>query len=80
MYQDYKQVFGVMKELDIYSEYEDRMFDYLNSDLNLKQDIFIIKKNCQTKFKFRENLPFIAGTAIFELIKIPRKLLRLLRF
>jgi lipopolysaccharide biosynthesis glycosyltransferase len=79
MYQDYKQVFGVMKELEIYSQYEDRMFDYLNIDPNLKRETFIIRRNSHTKFKFRENIPFITSAALFELITIPGKLLRLLR-
>jgi lipopolysaccharide biosynthesis glycosyltransferase len=54
MYQSFEQVFGVIKELDIYSQYENDMFEYLNCDSKLKQDVLLVKNNSLIKSKIRE--------------------------
>jgi lipopolysaccharide biosynthesis glycosyltransferase len=75
MYQDYVQVFGVIKELDIYGQYEDKMFDYLEDRPELKLEIQRIKKICLKRFSMRENLPYLMQKMFFELMALPRKLI-----
>lgn len=79
MYQNYKEVFGVVKELEIYSRYEDEMLDYLSLDENLKQEILENKLRFQTVFKIRHNIPFLANKILFEIIGLPRKLISIIK-
>jgi len=79
MYQSFEQVFGVIKELDIYSQYENDMFEYLNCDSKLKQDVLLVKNNSQIKSKIRENIPFILSMIFFKTIQVLGKLLRAFR-
>ena len=80
MYQEYEQVFGVIKELDIYSKYEDEMLKYLEGNVDLKREIVAVKQAVQTNFSFRENLPFTISKLLFDLMTKGRKLLNKLKF
>jgi lipopolysaccharide biosynthesis glycosyltransferase len=79
MYQNYKEVFGVVKELEIYSRYEDEMLDYLSLDKILKQKILENKLQFQTVFKIRHNIPFLANKVFFEVISFPRRLISFIK-
>jgi lipopolysaccharide biosynthesis glycosyltransferase len=79
MYQEYEQVFGVMKELDIYSKYEDEMLKYLEGNIDLKREIVGVKRAVQANFSFRENLPFTISKLLFDLMKNGRRVLKSLK-
>jgi len=80
MYQDYKQVFGVIKELDIYSKFEDEMLDFLEGQPDLKIQVIGVKKAVQTNFSFRENLPFTLSKGLSDLMTNVGKLLNKLKY
>lgn len=78
MHRTYEQVIGIIKELDIYDQFEDEMLESLNSVPDFKHEILRIKKLSQKNLTRRKNMPFIINKSLFEFISYPRKILSLL--
>jgi lipopolysaccharide biosynthesis glycosyltransferase len=76
MYQDYKQVFGVIKEIDIFANFEDQLFEHLSSETDLKARIQQIRQETLTSLTRREHIPFLISKNLYNVISYPRKLLR----
>jgi lipopolysaccharide biosynthesis glycosyltransferase len=79
MYQEYERVFAVIKELDIYSKYEDDLFEYLGTDLALKTEIEKIKNRSQIELQLRQSITFLVNKMVYQIVTFPRKIAKLFK-
>jgi hypothetical protein len=80
MYSDYDVVFGFMKELDLFTRYENEMFDFLAKDPDLLVDVSAIQKKSQNPWGFRMSAPFLISKFIFVAMTNARNSLDTLKF
>jgi lipopolysaccharide biosynthesis glycosyltransferase len=66
MYEEYFQVFGVVKELDIFMLYEDQMFEQLAQDKELLSEIQSIRSRSQERLNARIGIPFLASKIVYK--------------
>jgi hypothetical protein len=79
MYQEYERVFAVIKELDIYSKYEDDLFEYLGTDLALKTEIEKVKNRSQIELQLRQSIPFLVNKMVYQIVTFPRKIAKIFK-
>jgi len=77
MYQEYSQVFGVVKELDIYLSYEDQMFEYLAQDRRFLSEIQSIRSRSEIRLGAKIGIPFLASRIVYNTFTKLRKGLNL---
>jgi lipopolysaccharide biosynthesis glycosyltransferase len=80
MYQDYRDVFGVVRELDLFTRFEVEMFDFLAKDPVLLADVSAIQKISQNPWGFSISAPFLISKFVFVAITYTRKILNILKF
>ena len=80
MYQDYKEVFGVIKELDIFSKYRDELYSHLGQNSALQSNVRLIEKQSQIVLNSRVGIPFIVSTFVYRKMINARRFLKLLQF
>jgi len=80
MYQDYNDVFGVARELDLFTRFEEEMFDFLAKDPVLLADISVIQKKSQNQLGFSIRVPFLISKFVFVAMTNTRKFLNILKF
>jgi len=79
MYQEYNDLFGVVKELELFSRFEDQMFEYLAKDPELLEQVFTIQKKSQNPIDFGLGVPFMVSIFIYGCMISIRKLARILK-
>jgi len=80
MYQDYRQVFGVVKELDIYSKIEDLMFDYLASFPDLLEEVQLTRKKSELSVNSRVMFPYMVARFVYNSMVLARGLFNKSKF
>jgi lipopolysaccharide biosynthesis glycosyltransferase len=80
MYQNYSDVFGVVRELDLFTRFEEEMFDFLAKDPVLLEEVSAIQKKSQNPWGFHISAPFLMGKFVFVAMTYARKFFNILKF
>jgi hypothetical protein len=65
--------------LDIYSKYEDDLFEYLGTDLALKTEIEKVKNRSQIELQLRQSIPFLVNKMVYQIVTFPRKIAKIFK-
>jgi len=80
LHSDYTELFGVVKELEIFTRFEEEMFEYLAKDPRLLADVISIKKKSQIPTSFLQGFPFTVSQFIYVCLINTRKFVSILSF
>jgi hypothetical protein len=80
MYSDYDEVFGFIKELELFARFENEMFNYLAKDPELLEAVLVIHKKSLLPLSFRLGFPFLTSKFVFASMTKSRKFLNILKF